>query len=171
MQSKDNKINDEYRKFLTTKADDWSSSGRLYAITGRINCESDNHKLIWDKKRSDVIYFFNKFQRQLTGTRYWKKEKHKQVQVLLLPESASMLHYHGIICIPHYCFDHSNISNIELKEMAIYLQYEILHKKIFRNSCDIKPIASISGWIRYATKEYNLKNTTFSMDDILILPE
>ncbi|NTU73211.1 hypothetical protein HGB07_03510 [Candidatus Roizmanbacteria bacterium] len=163
--------NNEYRSFLSDEIDGWQNDGYLYAITGCFGSHHHNHKKLWDSKVKDITHHLNNFQRTITGSRYWKKALHKQVKAIIFPESASKLHYHGVILIPNFVYkDANNALSFELKELKVIDVFYKTHKKDFKNSCYIKRVECLKGWINYSTKNFDNPLNEFDMSDFLILP-
>lgn len=166
-----NKIKNDYKTFFSDEINSWSKEGCLYAITGTFYNIHTNYKKLWEGKESDIRYFFNNYQREITNARYWHKAKSKQVKVLIFPESATKLHYHGIIMIPKYYYkDIRDQISFDLKELKAMNIYHEMHKKMFKNSCDIRRLESVDGWLDYCTKKMNNNFNDFNISEFLMLP-
>ena len=165
----------DYKGFFIEEIKRWAQEGKIYAITGCIKSEDANKAVMWEGMNRDIISFFNKFQRKLTGARYWKDEHHRQVKVIIFPEGATQLHYHGVILIPRYYFEKKKFDELTLdefkeKEKEIFDMFEGEHKKQFKGSSKMESIYNIDGWIKYVTKEFKTRNNNFSFLNFMILP-
>jgi hypothetical protein len=168
----------EYESFFDEEVRKWFESGKVFSITGvlsgNISGDDSHFKRIYQTKRKSLIYFFNKYQRSITGARRWNKEIHRRLDVILIPEyNGGILHFHGIMKIPSYTYNKKK-SNIlkdeELVDLKCIQEFYDLYKEIFKRKCRIEPCID-DGWIRYINKNYRKGLTVFDESNFLILPE
>ncbi len=65
---------------------------------------------------------------------------------------------------------YNNEISDDIKNMKLYIEYTRLHKQLFHNSCDIKPIDGVDGWTKYITKNFQNAEIDFDCSNYLILP-
>jgi hypothetical protein len=170
--TKANKLKIEYFKFFLTLINDWSKEGKVYAITGNFGVSNKNIPFI-ENHYASINYMFNYCQRKLVGSRRWGKEKHRMVKVLIVFENSTLLHYHGVMLIPHYYFKKNRFNNDisdELKELRLYDIYTKKHRKTFNETCYIRPLNNVELWINYIMKYFIKSSNNFDCYDYMILP-
>jgi hypothetical protein len=168
---------EEYVNLFNELIKEWKIDGNLFAITGVISGKLFGRiglaRKIFCQNENELIYFFNRYQREITCARNWKKEKHRQVKVMLFPETnKDLLHFHGILSIPVYVYKKNDIER-DAVDINIIKIFEEMYLRQFKKKCEMRryfDARNKSIWCSYMNKFYSKNIEIFDGSNFLILP-